>query len=179
METDLQCVRCLLSESRTQVVPPDGDLGSVVCFVGEAPGEREDLLGRPFMGRAGKMLDKLMKAEGLRRSEIMITNTVKCRPPKNRNPAKEEMAACFPYLEQEVGGRRLVVALGRVACRNLLGKDIKLEDEANVPRKVAVADRTVEVLPAYHPAACLFNIKARESLRESIRIAKRVIECGR
>ena len=176
MEMDLHCTRCVLSESRTQVVPPDGDLDSIVCFVGEAPGEKEDLIGRPFVGRAGKMLDRLMLAEDLDRSMIMITNTVKCRPPKNRNPAKEEMAACFPYLEQELEGRRLVVAMGRDACMNLLGKDVKLEKEANVPREVQVGGNRVEVLPAYHPVACFFNIKARESLRESIRIAKGLIE---
>jgi DNA polymerase len=161
------------------VVPPDGNLESIVCFIGEAPGEKEDLAGRPFVGRAGKMLDRLTQAEGLDRSTIMITNTVKCRPPRNRNPAKEEMAACFPYLEQEIEGRRLVVAMGKIACRNLLGKDVKLKEEANIVREVQVCGNIVEVLPSYHPAACLFNVKARESLQESIRIAKRLIERDR
>jgi len=151
---------------------------SVVCFVGEAPGEKEDLVGCPFVGRAGRMLDKLMRAEGLSRNAVMITNTVKCRPPMNRNPSKEEMAACLPYLEQEIEGRQLVVALGKVACQNLLGRDVRLEDEANVPRKAAIRGRSLDVLPAYHPAACLFNLRARESLRQSVRIAKKVIECG-
>lgn len=179
MEIDLQCVRCILSKSRTQVVPPDGDLRSVVCFVGEAPGEKEDLVGRPFVGRAGKMLEKLMREEGLSRNAVMITNTVKCRPPMNRNPSKEEMVACFPYLEQEIEGRKLVVALGKVACKNLLGRDVRLEDEANVLRRAAIAGRNIDVLPAYHPAACLFNLRARESLRQSVRIAKEVIERDR
>jgi DNA polymerase len=169
-------MRCRLCESRTQVVPPDGDLDSSVCFVGEAPGEKEDLVGRPFVGMAGKMLDKLFEGERLDRKRVMITNTVKCRPPKNRNPAKDEMAACFPYLEQELAGRRMVVTMGRVACMNLLGKDVKLENEANVTRKIKVDSDYIVILPAYHPAACLFNMKARESLRESIRIAKELIE---
>ncbi len=135
------------------------------------------MVGRPFVGRAGKMLDSLMQEEGLDRDAIMITNTVKCRPPSNRNPSKEEMAACFPYLEQEIEGRELVVALGKVACRNLLGRDVKLEDQANIIRKVTVAGSTVRILPAYHPAACLFNLKARDSLRKSIRIARKALEC--
>jgi DNA polymerase len=172
MELDIHCTQCILSKSRTQVVPPDGDMDSIVCFVGEAPGEKEDLIGRPFVGRAGKMLDKLFENEGLDRKKVMITNTVKCRPPGNRNPARDEMTACFPYLEQELEGRRIVVAMGRVACMNLLGMDLKLEKEANVARKVEVGKSSVLVLPAYHPAACLFNKKARESLGKSIRMVK-------
>jgi len=155
-----------------QVVGPDGDLGSPVCFVGEAPGEKEDLQGRPFVGRAGQMLDRLLKEEGLSRGRIMITNTVKCRPPGNRVPTAEERLACLPFLEQELMGRRVVVALGRTASSNLLKKTVKMEEEANRPREVTVGNATVTLIPAYHPAACLFNLKARESLRETIRIVK-------
>jgi uracil-DNA glycosylase len=172
MELDPDCRRCGLSRGRTHVVGPDGDLGSSVCFVGEAPGEKEDQQGRPFVGRAGKMLDRLFEEEGLPRDRIMITNTVKCRPPGNRTPKVEERRACLPYLEQELEGRRLVVALGRTACCNLLGKAVKMEEEVNRPREVTVGRERVFLLPAYHPAACLFNLNARASLRETIRIAK-------
>lgn len=179
MRLDLACTRCALSRSRTQVVPPDGDLDSIVCFVGEAPGEKEDLTGKPFVGRAGKMLDKLLRIEELDRKRIMITNTVKCRPPENRNPTAEEMTACFPYLEQELEGRKLAVAMGRVACADLIGDVTKLGSEANIVRKVKVGRDQIDVLPAYHPSACLFNVQARKSLQESIRIAKGFIDDDR
>lgn len=176
METDLGCLRCRLSKGRTQVVPPDGDLFSPVCFVGEGPGEKEDMLGRPFVGRAGQMLSRLMMEEGLQRARVMITNAVKCRPPGNRAPRRDEMAACFSYLEQELEGRRLVVAMGRSACLDLLGRDVRLADEANVVRHVRVGCEEMDLLPAYHPSACLFNLRARESLAGSIRIAKKYVD---
>jgi DNA polymerase len=172
LELDLDCRRCPLCETRNTVVSPDGDLNSPVCLVGEAPGRSEDLQGRPFVGRAGKMLDRLLEEEGLPRSRIMITNTVKCRPPDNRVPRSGEREACFPYLEQELEGRRLIVGLGRTACSNLLGRDIKLADEANVPVSVRIGGVNIEFLPTYHPSACLFNLRAREGLREAIRIIR-------
>ncbi len=172
MELDLDCRRCPLCETRNRVVPPDGDLSSPVCFVGEAPGKNEDLEGRPFVGRAGSMLDRILDEEGLSRERIMITNTVKCRPPGNRVPTSGEREACFPYLEQDLMGRRLVVGLGRTACANLLGRSIKLGDEANRSLEVEIGGVSVEFLPTYHPAACLFNLKAREGLRETIRTVR-------
>ena len=172
MELDLHCQRCRLSEKRIQVVPPSGDLGSVVVFVGEGPGEKEDQRGMPFVGRAGKMLDRLMKDEGLARERIMITNTVRCRPPENRRPLPDEMKACFPYLEQELESRQLIVAMGRTACENLLGRAVKVSQEANTIATVELMGRKKEVLLTYHPSACLYNLKAREGLRASIRLVR-------
>ncbi|NYT12818.1 MAG: uracil-DNA glycosylase [Methanomassiliicoccales archaeon] len=172
LDLDLECRRCPLSEWRTKVVAPDGDVRSPVCFVGEAPGKNEDAEGRPFVGRAGKMLDRLLEDEGLPRNLIMITNTVKCRPPNNRVPTREEREACSPYLQQELRGRKLIVGLGRTACGNLMGKDVRLMDEANVVTKVMIGGEQVEFLPTYHPAACLFNLRAREGLREAIRLVR-------
>ncbi|MBM4237729.1 MAG: uracil-DNA glycosylase [Euryarchaeota archaeon] len=172
MEFDPACTLCRLSWSRTKVVPPDGNMLSPVCFVGEAPGETEDREGRPFIGRAGKILERMLGEQALPRDKVMITNTVKCRPPGNRRPRRDEMSSCFRYLEQELAGRRLVVALGKTACRNLLGRELKLGEEANRPWALDILGGSVVILPAYHPAACLYSLKARESLRETIRIAK-------
>ena len=172
MYLDLECRRCPLSVGRNRVVAPDGDIHSSVCFVGEAPGKNEDLEGRPFVGRAGKMLDRLLEEEGLPRDIIMITNTVKCRPPNNRVPTRGEREACSAYLEQELRGRKLVVGLGRTACSNLMGRDVKLLDQANLITTVEIGGAHVEFLPTYHPAACLFNLRAREGLREAIRLVR-------
>ena len=172
MELDLLCPRCRLSETRIQVVPPSGDLHSPVVFVGEGPGEKEDQRGIPFVGRAGKMLDRLLREEGLERERIMITNTVKCRPPENRRPLPDEMCACFPYLEQELVGRQLIVAMGRTACENLLGRAVKVGQEANTMSTIWLMGQEKEVLLTYHPSACLYNLKAREGLRTSIRLVR-------
>jgi len=172
MELDLQCTRCRLSERRIQVVPPSGDPRSHVVFVGEGPGEKEDQKGAPFVGRAGKMLDRLLGEEGLERERIMITNTVKCRPPENRRPMPDEMRACFPYLEQEIVSRQLIVAMGRTACENLLGRDVRIGLEANTFVLIELLGKKTEVLLTYHPSACLYNLKAREGLRASIRLVK-------
>lgn len=176
MGIDPECTRCGLSRFRNRIVMPDGDMRSPVCFVGEAPGKMEDLEGRPFVGRAGRMLDRLLMEEGLPRSKIMITNTVKCRPPGNRVPTREERLACRPYLEEELEGRKVVVTLGRTASSNLIGREVKLEEEANKPRELIIGKSKVIMIPAYHPAACLFNIGARESLRKTIRLVKQYLQ---
>jgi uracil-DNA glycosylase family 4 len=172
MRLDLHCPRCRLCNYRTHVVPPGGDLGSPIVFVGEAPGETEDRLAQPFVGKAGRMLDRLLVEGGLSREDIMITNTVKCRPPDNRRPKPDEMEACFPYLEQELRPKRLIVALGRTACHDLLGRPVDLGNEANKPVSVQILDREIELLPTYHPSACLFNLTARAGLRQTIALVR-------
>jgi uracil-DNA glycosylase len=172
MFLDLDCELCRLSKTRVKVVAPSGDLGSPVVFVGEAPGEKEDQTGRPFVGRAGKMLDRLLQEEGLDRRKIMITNTVKCRPPANRRPKPEEVASCRPYLEDELRGRQLIVCLGRTACEGLLNNKIMMKDCANQIFSIAVGREKMDLIPTYHPSAALRNINAREGLRSTIRMVK-------
>ena len=172
MRLDPQCTLCRLSEKRTQVVPPDGPLSARIVFVGEGPGEKEDIQGRPFVGRAGKMLDRLLAGQGVPRSEIMITNTVKCRPPENRRPKEDEMRACFPYLEQELKGRTLVIALGKTSSENLLARKINLAKEANVESLIQVMGKGIRVIPAYHPSACLYSLKARQSLGQTMHLVR-------
>jgi uracil-DNA glycosylase len=172
MFLDLDCELCRLSKTRAKVVAPRGDLESPVVFVGEAPGEKEDLSGKPFVGRAGKMLDRLLQDEGLDREKIMITNTVKCRPPANRRPKPEEVASCRPYLEDELRGRQLIVCLGRTACEGLLNNKVVMRDCANQTFAIAVGRERMDLIPTYHPSAALRNIDAREGLRLTIRMVK-------
>lgn len=173
MFLDLDCALCGLSKGRRHVVPPSGDYYSPVLFVGEAPGEKEDLSAVPFVGRAGKMLDRVLREEGLRREAIMITNTVKCRPPGNRRPTDDEVAACYPYLECELHDRQLIVALGKTAAEGLLMRKVTLKECANRPFQAVINGQRIDLIPTYHPSACLYSLAAREGLRETVRIVLR------
>jgi len=172
MFIDLDCDLCRLSKTRTKVVAPSGDLMSPVIFVGEAPGEKEDRSGRPFVGRAGRMLDRLLEEEGLPRDRIMITNTVKCRPPRNRRPRLDEVASCRPYLEDELRGKQLIVCLGRTACQGLLNNKVTMKDCANQVFAIAVGRERIDLVPTYHPSAALRNLEAREGLRRTVRLVR-------
>lgn len=151
------------------MVLPSGNPESRVVFVGEAPGEAEDLSGKPFVGRSGKLLDKMMAEEGLDRSRVMITNTVKCRPPANRDPTAEEMAACRPFLDAELYDRDVVIGLGKSSCRDLLGYDGKMSQIVNTEQSIEVMGKKILFIPTYHPAACIYSKEARAGLRETIR----------
>jgi DNA polymerase len=146
-----------------------------VVFVGEAPGENEDLEGRPFVGRSGKILDGMMADAGISRSDVTITNTVKCRPPSNRDPKPEEMAACRPFLESELYDAKLVVGLGRSAVRDLLGHEGKMSDVVNILTTIRIRDRDIRFPPAYHPAATIYNKNSREELRRTMAIVKELM----
>jgi len=172
MRPDNDCRLCGLCENRTNLVLPSGDLESKVIFVGEAPGETEDLSGKPFVGRSGKLLDAIMEEEGIERANVMITNTVKCRPPGNRDPTQEEMSACRPFLDSELYDRELIVGLGKSACRNLLNYEGKMADIVNKTVTIRVKDRAVNFIPTYHPAACIYSKEARGALRVTMRIIR-------
>ncbi|MCX6650163.1 MAG: uracil-DNA glycosylase [Methanomassiliicoccales archaeon] len=171
MPFDPDCRRCPLCHGRIQVVPPTGDLSSRVALVGEAPGAKEDEMGRPFIGRAGKILDGLMGEAGLDRSSVTITNTVKCRPPKNRRPNAEEMEACRPYVLEELAGKEFVLALGLSAAEDLLGRKLVMKDAANRTFEMEVGGRPLKIMVTYHPSACIYRPPAREVLREALRAA--------
>jgi len=166
------CSLCGLCVNRTNLVLPSGDLQSRVALVGEAPGEAEDKAGRPFIGRAGKILDAIMEEEGVDRGKLMITNTVKCRPPANRDPTKYEMSACRPFLDSELYDKDVVIGLGKSACRDLLGYEGKMVDIVNTRQKIRVGDRDILFIPTYHPAACIYSRDARAGLRDTIAIIK-------
>lgn len=166
------CRLCGLCQQRTNIVLPCGNPQSPVVFVGEAPGENEDLQGVPFVGRAGKILNDAMSAAGIDRDSVMITNTVKCRPPGNRDPTQEEMAACRPFLDSELLGRRLIVGLGKSSARDLMGYDGPMKDVVNRIVKISIGGTEVDYLQAYHPMSCIYRKESRESLAETMRIVK-------
>ena len=148
------CTRCPLAAGRTQVVFGVGDSSADLMFVGEAPGQQEDLQGEPFVGRSGQLLDKLVWEEmGLTRDRFYIANTVKCRPPGNRDPEPAEIAACRPWLETQVDviDPKVVVTLGNFAAKLLLGTT----EGITKLRGRAYPFRRGVLIPTYHPAAVL------------------------
>ena len=172
MRPEPGCELCGLCKGRTRIVFPDGNPSSGIVFVGEAPGENEDLQGRPFVGRSGKILDGMMEEAGFSRADVLITNTVKCRPPGNSDPTAEEMAACRPFLESELEGARLVVGLGKTACRDLMGYDGPMARIANVFTEIEVRGKKVRFLPTYHPAATIYSKESREDLRVAMHMVR-------
>ena len=152
------CQRCRLGATRTQAVPGEGEPETEVVFVGEGPGFNEDRLGRPFVGRAGDLLVKLLATLGWRRSEVFITNVVKCRPPDNRDPEPDEIAACLPYLKRqlEILDPALVVTLGRHSMgRFMPGARIGQAHGTTAPADPETGARAATVYALYHPAAAL------------------------
>lgn len=171
MPLDPECRRCPLCAGRIQIVPPSGDLRSNVALVGEAPGAQEDQLGRPFVGRAGRTLDKLMAEAGLDREKVMITNTVKCRPPGNRRPTSEEVSSCRPYLAEDLNDKTFVLALGLSAAEGLLGRKLVMSEVANQTFDVELDGHKLKVMVTYHPSACIYRPQAKDVLRDALRAA--------
>jgi uracil-DNA glycosylase len=152
----LACTRCALAASRTTVVFGEGDPGAGLMVVGEGPGREEDLAGRPFVGRSGQLLDRLLREEaGLDRAQVYIANVVKCRPPGNRDPLPDEIAACRPYLaEQVILIRPLVLlTLGNFATRLLLDTSDGITKVRG--RTYPYGASGAVIVPTYHPAAAL------------------------
>ena len=162
------CRRCALSKSRSRAVPGEGSAGARLMLVGEAPGREEDESGRPFVGRAGRLLTRMLGEAGVSRGEVFITSVVKCRPPNNRRPKKKEIRACLPYLRRQLAAvdPRVVLLLGGVAAEAVLG--IRKVGEAR-GRPVGKG-RTY--LVTYHPAAVLRNVNLLPYLGEDIRLAR-------
>jgi uracil-DNA glycosylase family 4 len=166
------CGLCDLCKSRTNIVLPSGNMGSKVAFVGEGPGENEDFYGKPFVGRAGKILNDVLAEAGVDRSQVMITNTVKCRPPNNREPTPEEMAACRPFLDSELEHCTVVVGLGKSAIRDLIGYEGSMRDILNKRQVMFVNGKDILFIPTYHPMACVYKPDARNGLLEAVKMIK-------
>ena len=152
------CTRCRLAEGRTKAVPGEGSPDTEVLFVGEGPGQTEDAQGRPFVGRAGDLLVKLLASIGWRRQEVFITNIVKCRPPGNRDPEPDEIAACAPYLQRqlEVLDPAVVVTLGRFSMAQFRpGERITQIHGTHAPAPAATGARDALAYALFHPAAAL------------------------
>ncbi len=167
------CDKCRLCATRKQVVFGRGSARNRVLFIGEAPGAEEDRLGEPFVGRAGKLLDQILDAVGFRREEIYIANILKCRPPDNRDPRPDEIAACTPYLEEQIElvNPKILCALGRFAAGYIV-------DQLGAPmgglrgRVLSYRDR-IPVVPTYHPAALLRNPDLKRIVWEDMQLLRR------
>lgn len=153
MEEMAACQKCRLCEERTHVVPGEGNPRADLMFIGEGPGRDEDLLGRPFVGPAGQLLEKMINAIDMTRNDVYIANVVKCRPPRNRNPAPDEVAACIPYLRMQTALIRpkVIVLLGGSALKAVLG----VESGITRNRGHWIERKGVWFMPTFHPAALL------------------------
>ena len=147
------CKNCSLWESRTNVVFGVGSRQAEVLFIGEGPGENEDLQGEPFVGRAGKLLDDMMGAIGLKRQDVYIANIVKCRPPQNRDPMNTEAEACIGYLRNQTAllKPKIIVCLGRIAAMRIIKEDFKITQEHGQWFEKG----GIQMMALFHPAALL------------------------
>ena len=170
----LECRRCKLCETRTNVVFGTGNEHADVMFIGEGPGENEDLQGEPFVGRGGKMLDDMLELIYLDRSQVYIANMVKCRPPKNRDPLPEEQSPCAEWLSRqlELIDPKLIVCLGRIAAMRFIRSDFKISREHG--QWFDVNGRRVMAL--YHPAALLRDPHKRPETFEDLKRIRAAID---
>ncbi|MBS0497697.1 MAG: uracil-DNA glycosylase [Gammaproteobacteria bacterium] len=173
-----QCVACPLSQTRTQTVFGVGDQNADWLFVGEGPGAREDEIGEPFVGQAGKLLDQMLTAIQLKRGEgVYIANIVKCRPPNNRNPALSEAQQCAPFLTRQIAliKPKLIVALGKVAAQNLLNRD----DSISSLRGKVHSYSGIPLIVTYHPAYLLRSLPDKAKAWKDLCFARSIILSSR
>ena len=173
----IACTRCKLHRTRTNAVPGVGPDDADVVFVGEGPGADEDAQGKPFVGRAGQLLTKIIEAVKLRREDVFITNIVKCRPPGNRDPEPDEIAACEPYLKRQLRmlQPKVICALGRHAGATLTGRAASM----NALRSGEHHYEGIRVFPTYHPAALLRNSQWKRPVWEDIQNVRREYDARR
>ena len=164
----LQCSRCRLAATRTNVVFGVGPVPSPIVFVGEGPGRNEDLQGEPFVGAAGKRLDSLLGLAGIRREEVYIANVIKCRPPNNRNPLPEEIRACSPFLREQIRSiwPDVIVCLGNFATQFVLRTD---QGVTKLRGKVYETGHFA-VIPTFHPAATIYHSDWLPLLEDDMRM---------
>ena len=161
------CQRCRLHTSRRNVVYGRGPVDPDIMIVGEGPGAEEDACGEPFVGKAGKLLDKMLAAMGFDRSQVYIGNIVKCRPPENRTPDRDEMAACMPHLEEQIALVRpkVIIAMGATAVRGLLG----IGGITHARGKWKLYQAEIPVMPTFHPAYLLRNENAKRDVWQDLK----------
>jgi DNA polymerase len=175
------CRKCPLWETRTNPVVGEGSLNPKVMFIGEAPGYNEDKEGRPFVGKAGKVLDELLESIGLKREEVYIANVLKCRPPNNRDPKPEEIKACTPYLNRQISiiKPKIICTLGNFATSYILEKfGIKPDNIGKIHGNVyRIKNLMIDtnIIPLYHPAAAIYNPERKAVLIEDFRKIKNVL----
>ncbi|TKJ38969.1 MAG: uracil-DNA glycosylase [Planctomycetes bacterium B3_Pla] len=173
-----QCCKCDLGSSRTNAVPGEGNPDARIMFVGEAPGADEDAQGRPFVGRAGQLLDKIINACGLKRSDVFIGNILKCRPPENRDPRADEIISCLPYLQRqiEIIDPEIIVALGAHAAKTLLNSTKSIGQLRGQFHEyyTGIGRPPVKLMATYHTAYLLRNY-SQENRRKVWEDMKKVL----
>ena len=162
------CHQCVLAKTRNKVVFGTGNKNSNILIIGEAPGKEEDLTSEPFVGRAGKLLTEILLSIKLTRDDVYITNTVKCRPPENRNPSSDEIESCASYLDQQINliSPRVIILLGKVAAERILNTS---EPMASLRKKIYYyKDTNIPTLVFYHPAYLLRSPGEKKKVWEDI-----------
>ncbi|MFO0828397.1 MAG: uracil-DNA glycosylase [Phycisphaerales bacterium] len=156
---DRECPHCTTATAHTKTVFGEGNPEAPLMFIGEAPGETEDQLGRPFVGKAGQKLDEMIGAMGFEREQVYIANVLKSRPPGNRTPLQHEVEACGPYLLEQIGivNPKVIVSLGGPATKFLLGTEVGITRLRGVWGELHLGTRTIPVMPTFHPAYLLRN----------------------
>jgi uracil-DNA glycosylase len=174
------CTRCRLAEGRTKVVFGSGNPTAELMFVGEGPGADEDRQGLPFVGAAGELLTKIIQAIEMAREEVYIANVVKCRPPGNRDPQPDEVAACRGYLDRQIAlvRPRVLVALGRVAAQTLLGTDVGNDAPIGRMRGQWYQVQGIPTMVTYHPAALLRNQALKRPTWEDMQQVRDFLRSG-
>ncbi len=172
------CTRCRLAETRTKVVFGAGNADADLMFVGEAPGAEEDRQGLPFVGRAGGLLNDLLREIGLKRDDVFIANVLKSRPPGNRDPQPDEIQACEPYLMRQVDliRPRVIATLGNFATKLLTGSQIGITRVRGTPQPHTIAGRALLIFPLLHPAAALRTPAMVDTLRGDFETLKRLLD---
>jgi len=170
-----ECTACGLCATRTQTVFGVGNRRAEWLVIGEAPGADEDRLGEPFVGRAGKLLDPMLLAVGLKREQVYIANILKCRPPENRDPTPEEAAQCRPFLNRQIAliRPRLILAVGRIAAQNLLGSDTPIGKLRGQVHRFGPA--RIPLVVTYHPAYLLRAPREKRKAWDDLRLARRAL----
>ena len=174
----IKCSLCALRPGCTNVVPGEGSANAEIMFIGEGPGAKEDELGRPFVGQAGKFLDEMLTIINLKREDVYIANVVKCRPPQNRDPLPEEVASCWPWLLEQIKiiEPKLIVTLGRHSMERFLPGMLISKVHGQAKRREINGIGKQVFYTLYHPAAALYNGSMREILIKDFKRIPRVVE---
>jgi|TARA_B100000953_G_scaffold81742_1_gene66679 DNA polymerase len=169
------CKKCKLHETRINTVFGEGSANAKVMIIGEAPGKDEDISGKPFVGRAGKLLTEILSSINLERNDIFITNTVKCRPPENRNPHDDEIKSCSGYLDEQIKliNPKVIVLLGKIAANRILNIDEPISNLRG--KKYFIKENNIPIIVFYHPAYLLRSPLQKSKVWEDLKFMDNII----
>ncbi len=176
------CKKCILHKTRNKTVVGEGCLDAKIMLIGEAPGYNEDIKGRPFVGKAGDILDELLDSIDLKRNDVFIANILKCRPPKNRNPLRSEINICKKYLDMQINTiqPKIIVSMGNFATSYIFKKfGLKIDKISNIHGRIYNVNNiygVIKIIPLYHPAIATYNIKTKKILLEDFKLIKKALD---